>query len=212
MHRWSLVVLMVLASLPRPARAQDAGPANLAGAWKLDPEASTFPPEPAHRREGGEHGGGGGMGHGGGMGRHGGMGGPGGMMGGAGRPSEADMQKLEAAMRRLREAPQRLTIVKDPTHIAFTEETGAHWAVTVDGKKQKRLTGDGEIDVKGSYDGDALVVEEDLGKMAITYRYRVLTEGDRENPRGDGVAQGRPAWWRPRGPGRPQWRWRRRPQ
>ena len=35
--------------------------------------------------------------------------------------------------------------------------------------------------MKARYEADALVVEEDLGdKRSITYRYRVLTEGDRE--------------------------------
>ena len=67
------------------------------------------------------------------------MGGLRGMMGGMGRPSEEDLVKMEAFMRRLREAPDRLTIVKGPAQanrVAFTEGTGAHWAVAVDARSR----------------------------------------------------------------------------
>jgi hypothetical protein len=182
MHRRSLLAVVALLALPlvvRSSAAQDAGPANLSGAWKLNPEASTQMPEPSERPDGGQRrGGGGGSTDG-----RGGRGGPGGMMGGLGRPSEDDLIKMQAFMRRLREAPERLTIVKDvapATRFAFTEGTGSHWAVTAGGKKEVRLTGEGELELTAKYEGDALVVVESLDKRSITYRYRVLREGDRD--------------------------------
>ncbi|MCC7034071.1 MAG: hypothetical protein IT179_14710 [Acidobacteria bacterium] len=193
------VLAAIVFSIPPRASAQD-----ITGAWVLRPHLGTSPEQAAgFGRPGpstpGEHGGaggdggmgGGGRGMGGGGGRggmgggggRGGMGGGrggmgGGMMGGGGI-SEQDRARMRAMARLAREAPERLTITREASTFTFADATGRTWPLTADGRKRKRLTGDGELSSKARLDGTALVVEETLGgPVKLEYRYVPETEGD----------------------------------
>jgi hypothetical protein len=136
-------------------------PLEIVGAWTLNHDLTTKPDEIVPAREGGAGSGGFG-GRGGGFGRGAGM----------GRPSDDDRRRMQAVLRRLREAPERLTITYDGKTVAFANGDGRTWKVTTDGKKQTMLTGDGEIEMKGRIEGPKLIVEETVGgrgKLVYTY-------------------------------------------
>ncbi len=151
---------------------------EIVGAWTLNHDLSTSPEDIASGRDGSRAGGGSGGFGGGGRGGGGfggggrGGGGLGGRGGGMGQPSEEDRQRMQALIRRLREAPERLTITFDGKTVAFANGDGRTWKVTTDGKKQTILTGDGEIELKGRIEGPKLIVEETVtgrGKLLYTY-------------------------------------------
>lgn len=151
-------------------KAESAQTLEIVGAWTLNRDLSTKPEDIAAGRDG-SRAGGGRTGAGGG-GRGGGFGGLGGRGGGMGQPSDEDRQRMQAVVRRLREAPERLTITFDGKTVAFANGDGRTWKVTTDGKKQTILTGDGEIDLKGRIEGPKLIVEETVGgrgKLLYTY-------------------------------------------
>lgn len=105
----------------------------------------------------------------------GGFGGRGG--GGLGGRSDEDRQRMAATMRRLREAPERLTITYADQTVAFADGTGRAWKVTTDGKKQTSLTGDGEIESKARIDGARLIVEETIsGRARLVYTYEPVED------------------------------------
>lgn len=106
-----------------------------------------------------------------------GPGGFGGRGGGVGRRSDADRQRMAATMRRLREAPERLTITYADQTVAFADSIGRSWTVTTDGKKRTALTGDGEIESKARIDGARLIVEETIGGRArLVYTYEPVED------------------------------------
>lgn len=149
--------------------AETAQPLEIVGAWTLNRDLSTKPEDVADPRDGSRAGrGGAGGGFGGGRGG----GGSFGRGGGMGQPSEEDRKRMQAVARRLREAPERLTITYDGRTVAFANGDGRTWKVTTDGKTQTRLTGDGEIDIKGRIEGPKLIVEETVGGRAkLVYEY-----------------------------------------
>jgi hypothetical protein len=106
-----------------------------------------------------------------------GPGGFGGRGGGLGRRSDEDRQRLAAIMRRLRDAPERLTITYADQTVAFADGSGRVWKVTTDGKKQTALTGDGEIESKARIEGARLIVEESIsGRARLVYTYEPVED------------------------------------
>lgn len=172
--RTTIAVLLVTAALTvSPDTAQRL---EIIGAWTLNHDLSTKPPEGGDRLPEGRPQGAGGRGGFGGGGRggggFGGRGGGGGMGGATGQMSEGDRQKLQATIRRLRDAPERLTITHDGITVAFADGDGRTWKTTADGKKQTMLTGDGEIQIKAKIDGAQLIVEESIGgRGTLIYTY-----------------------------------------
>lgn len=174
----------VLAAQSAPAAAAAL---PIIGAWTLNHDLTPQPPDrtsgappDGQSRGGGGRGGFGGRGggrggFGGGMGG-GGFGGGGRGMGGGGRMSPEDRAQLMATMRRMREAPERLTITEDGGVMAFADDAGHSWKVTTDGKKQTLLTADGEIETKAHLDGAKLQVEEKLARGKLLYTYEVAPD------------------------------------
>lgn len=95
--------------------------------------------------------------------------------GGRRGPSEKEIRKLEAVRRRIDEAPQRLVISIEGTRVQLVDELGRTTNLVADGKKQERLTGDGEFKSVTRLEGARLVVEEDFGGPKITTTYERLT-------------------------------------
>lgn len=126
-------------------------------------------PEGRRRPGGGSPAGGGGFG-----------GGFGDVPGGGRRgPSEKDIRKLEAVRRRIAEAPQRLVISIEGTRVQLVDELGRTTNLVADGKKQERLTGDGEFKSVTRLEGSRLVVEEDFGGPKVTTTYeRITSDGE----------------------------------
>ena len=86
------------------------------------------------------------------------------MIPGMGRgPSESDMRRLHVIQRRLYETPQTLLIVRDGARVTFTDGEGRTLTLNADGKKQQRVTGDGEFESRAHFEGEVLVLEEDFG-------------------------------------------------
>jgi len=172
MLRLATLSLLVLAT--SLTTAQDTG---IVGAWRLDPELSSpLPPDRQadERSRGGDEGRRRG-GFGGGFGGRGG----GGMSGGGRGPSENDLRRMRVLRRRLTEPPDRLTIVRDGARVLVTDGDGRSTAYTTDGRKEPRVTGDGEFTSKATLEGDAVVVEEDFGGgVRLTTRYAPILEGD----------------------------------
>ena len=57
------------------------------------------------------------------------------------------------------EAPQRLVISIEGTRVQLVDELGRTTNLVADGKKQERLTGDGEFKSVTRFEGSRLVVE-----------------------------------------------------
>ena len=152
----SLAAALVLVTSLAVLSAQDSG---IVGAWRLNTELSTpLPP----LREGPD-----GRPRGPGYGGRPGGGAPGGlssMIPGMGRgPSESDMRRMEVIRRRLFENTQILSIVRDGARVTFTDGEGRTLTLVADGKKQQRVTGDGEFESRAHFEGEVLVLEEDFG-------------------------------------------------
>lgn len=137
------------------ATSQDTG---IAGAWRLNPELGTpLPPGGSGERPRGRGPGGGPPG--GGRAGGGGMGIP-----GMGRgPSEEDLRRMRVIGRRLTEPPASLVIVRDGTRVIVTDGDGRSVTYIADGRKEARVTGDGEFTSRARFEGDALIVDEDFG-------------------------------------------------
>lgn len=169
-------IAMFAVALPAAEVAQ--AQASVQGDWTLNRELTPAAPngedearrpEGRRRPEGGFPPGGGGR-----RGRSG--NGPGGARGG---PSEKEMRKLRAVRSRIAEAPQRLVISIDGTRVQIVDEFGRSTNLVADGKKQERVTGDGEFKSVTRLDGPRLVVEEDFGGPKVTTTYERLTgEGE----------------------------------
>ena len=97
------------------------------------------------------------------------------MPGGGRGPSDKDMRKFEAVRRRIEEAPQRLVISIAGMRVQLVDELGRATNLVADGKKQDRLTGDGEFTSITKLEGGRLVVEEDFDGPTVTTTYERLT-------------------------------------
>jgi hypothetical protein len=155
---------------------------TVVGAWTLNRGLTTMPDrderQPPEGRGGGQRRGGRG-GIGGVGGRGGGFGGPGGFGGGA--PSEADTHRMEAVRARLSEIPDRLIITKTPTSVTIVDGFGRTATLKIDGKKQPRLTGEGEFSSKTHFDGVKLIVEDDFDGPKVTTTYEPILDGGEIN-------------------------------
>jgi len=163
----SLAVLLT----SQPGRAAEL---SIAGAWVLNKDLTPMPdgaqrrPDEEGRR--GQHGGRGGGGRGGfGV----------GMPGGGHEPSEAQIHKMEAMRDRLFDIPERLTITRAETSVTIADGLGRTATLKTDGKKQPRLTGEGEFNSKSHFDGAKLVVEDDFSGPKVTTTYEpILDHGE----------------------------------
>lgn len=82
---------------------------------------------------------------------------------GSGGPSEDDMRRLRVIMRRVTEPPASLVIVRDAAKVIVTDGDGRTVSYIADGRKEDRLTGDGEFTSRAKFEGQVLVVQEDFG-------------------------------------------------
>ena len=165
-----LVALVGSMVAPLAARVQTH---SIIGAWRYNPELSTpVPTRPGdgeRRRGGGRPPGGGGRG--------GGI--PG--MGRGGGPSEEDMRRMQVIVRRVTEPPASLIVVRDGAKVIFTDGDGRTVSYKTDGKKEERVTGDGEFSSKAKFEGEVLVVEEDFGGgIKLTTRVAPIVSENRE--------------------------------
>jgi hypothetical protein len=168
----SLVATLMLAPILAVLTAQDSG---IAGAWRLNPELSTPLPPLREGADGRPRGPGYSGGPGGGS-----AGGLGSMIPGMGRgPSESDMRRMQVIQRRLFETPQTLLIMRDNVRVTFTDGEGRTLTLIADGKKQQRVTGDGEFESRAHFEGEVLVLEEDFGggvKLLTRFAHNVSEE------------------------------------
>jgi len=108
------------------------------------------------------------------------VGGSPGGMGVAPRSSENERRRMAIVRRRLTEAPDRFTIAIDGAQIAIIDAYGRTTRLRADGKKQQRVTGDGELTSKTRFDGERLIVEEDFDGLKLITTYEPMTaEGRR---------------------------------
>ena len=179
---FTLAFAIALAVITPPLVALNQESATVQGEWSLNRELTPALPQrddggrrPEGRRAPGEGGG-----------FPGGRGSPGGGFGGGGLagdrrgPSEKEMRKLAAVRRRLEEVPQRLVISIDGKRVQIVDELGRATNLVADGKKQDRLTGDGEFKSITKLEGGRLIVAEDFDGPSVTTTYARLT-GDVES-------------------------------
>jgi hypothetical protein len=154
---------------------------SIVGAWRLEPELSTPVPRPPAD---GERGRGSGGGYHGGGGRGGGRppgGGGKGMPGMGGGPSEKDMRRVRVIMDRLTQPSALLTIVREATKVTVSDGDGRTATYITDGRKEERVTGDGEFVSRSHFEGNTLVIEEDFGGgVKLTTRVTPVLSGDHE--------------------------------
>jgi hypothetical protein len=161
--------------------ALPAAELTVTGAWTLNRDLTQSPPEGEARRlpEGGRGAGrGDGMGGGrGGGGRAGGIGGRG--LGGFGgvKPDEDNLRRVDAIRRRMTDVPDRLIITRSSDSVSITDGFGRSYTLKTDGKKQDRVTGDGEFTSKSRFDSAKLVVEDDFDGPKVTTTYTPILDG-----------------------------------
>lgn len=183
-----LAVAVVLAVTTPPLVAISQESATVQGEWVLNRALTPAPPtrEDDVRQPPGRRPPGGGGGFPGGGAPPGGGGPPGGGFGDGGKagsrqgPSDAERRKFEAVRTRIEEVPQGLVISIDGVRVQIADEFGRVTNLVADGKKQGRLTGDGEFKSTTKLAGGRLVVEEDFGGPKVTTTYERLT-GEAEN-------------------------------
>jgi hypothetical protein len=161
-----LTLLMAVTTLTASSVAAEL---TVAGAWVINRDLSTTAPQQAEGRRQPQGGGG----------RRGGLsaGIPGFGRGGGNGPSEGDMHKADVIRRRLTEIPERMIITRDGDKVTIVDEIGRSYTLKADGKKQERLTGDGEFTSKTRFDGTRLIVEDDFGGTKLTTTYTPMLEG-----------------------------------
>ena len=182
MRRLVLLASVIALSLTSLSRAAEL---TVTGAWTLNRDLTTVPDErearrlPESGRRGGGGGGVGGRGGGGGTpGGRGGIGGRGGLGGfGGNAPNEDEVHKAQVIRRRMTEIPLRLIISRNGESVTIMDEIGRSQTLKADGKKQERVTGDGEFTSKTRFDGAKLVIEEDFGGPKLTTTYTPILFG-----------------------------------
>ena len=107
------------------------------------------------------------------------------------------MRQAQVIRRRLSEIPLRLIISRNGDSVTIVDEIGRSQTLKADGKKQDRLTGDGEFTSKARFEGAKLVVEEDFGgpKLITTFTptaRRRRTAASRSDDEGGEHARRRP--------------------
>lgn len=159
----SLVLALSLTAIPQAAEL------TIVGAWTFNRDLSAIPNEPetphAPRGGGGRPAG------------QGGISGRGSLLGlGGNSPSDNEMHRAQVIRRRLSEIPLRLIISRNSESVTIVDEIGRSQTLKADGKKQDRLTGDGEFTSKTRFEGAKLVVEEDFGGPKLITTFTPLLE------------------------------------
>lgn len=148
---------------------------SVVGSWVLNKDLTPMPDGPDRRPDDGRRGPRGG-GRGGGRGGFGGGGFGGGSNNG---PSDAEIHKMESVRDRLTEIPDRLTITKTESAVTIADSFGRTATLKTDGKKQPRVTGEGEFNSKTHFEGVKLIVEDDFNGPKITTTYEpILDRGE----------------------------------
>jgi hypothetical protein len=73
--------------------------------------------------------------------------------------------------------PLRLLITRSGDNVTIVDELGRSYTLKADGKKQERVTGDGEFTSKTRFEAATLVVEEDFGGPKLITTYTPVLEG-----------------------------------
>jgi hypothetical protein len=158
------VLALALTAIPQAAEL------TIAGAWTLNRDLSTLPDEreTPHAPRGG-----GGRPPG-----QGGFGGRGNILGrGGNSPGDDEMHTSLVIGRRMTVIPLRLIISRNGDSVTLVDEIGRSQTLKADGKKQQRLTGDGEFTSKTRFEGTRLVVEEDFGGPKLITTFTPLLVG-----------------------------------
>jgi len=79
--------------------------------------------------------------------------------------------------RRLTEIPDRLIITTAAKEVTITDGLGRSYSLKSDGKKQDRVTGDGEFASKTRFEGASLIVLDDFGGPQITTTFTPILDG-----------------------------------
>jgi hypothetical protein len=91
------------------------------------------------------------------------------------------MRRMRVIMDRLTQPPAALTIVREAAKVTVTDGDGRTVTYTTDGRKEERVTGDGEFVSRSHFEGDTLVIEEDFGGgVKLTTRAVPVLSGDHE--------------------------------
>jgi hypothetical protein len=103
-------------------------------------------------------------------------------MPGLGRgPSPEDLRRRRVIVSRLTEPPASLVIVRDNARVIITDGDGRSVTYTADGRKEPRLTGDGEFTSRATFEGQVMVIKEDFGAgVTLTTRLAPTSVGGRE--------------------------------
>jgi hypothetical protein len=97
--------------------------------------------------------------------------------GAAPRINEKDVRRARVARDRLTDVIDRFSIVIDGTMLSIVDGLGRVTKLRADGKRQERVTGDGEFISTTRFDGDRLIVEDDFGRPKIITTYEPLIDG-----------------------------------
>lgn len=168
MHRLFCITLVTFLLSPAPHAVE----LTVAGAWTINRHLTQMPlenerPVPEGGRRATSAGGGGGRG-----GRGGFPSFPGGW-----DTKEEEQRKTEVIRRRLTEIPDRLIISTTAKEVTITDGLGRSYSLKTDGKKQERVTGDGEFTSKTRFEGASLVVLDDFGGPQVITTYTPTLEG-----------------------------------
>jgi hypothetical protein len=91
------------------------------------------------------------------------------------------MRRRRVVVSRLTEPPASLVIVRDDVRVSVTDGGGRSVTYTADGRKEPRLTGDGEFTSRATFEGQVLVIEEDFGGgVTLTTRLAPTSVAGRE--------------------------------
>jgi hypothetical protein len=108
-------------------------------------------------------------------------------MGGGTAPKEEELRKVEAVRRRMSEVPERLIITRNGDAVTITDDFGRSYTLKADGKKQERVTGDGEFKSKTRFEAAKLIVR---GRLRRAEGHDHLHANARR--RRDSAARGQP--------------------
>ena len=93
-------------------------------------------------------------------------------------PSENTIRQFKAIRRRIEEVPQRLVITVEGTRVQIADEIGRVTLLIANGKRQDRLSGDGEFRSITRLDASRLVVEEDFDGPTVSTTYRRVSHDE----------------------------------
>jgi hypothetical protein len=94
------------------------------------------------------------------------------------RSNEKERRKIAAVRRRLAEAPARFSIVVGDRQITIVDGYGRVTNLRADGRRQERVTGDGEFTSQTQFDGNRLTVVEDFDGPKVTTTYEPVPAAD----------------------------------